>query len=1187
MAGKSCPSCSTENPAQARFCLACGTALALACASCGESLPGEARFCMSCGTPVAAPGGTPAPPGQPAAVALPTPYPTPESPPEERRQVTVLFADLSGYTAVSENLDPEQVKRLVDRSLSRLQEEVDRYGGRVDKFMGDNVMALFGAPVAHEDDPQRAVRAGLGMQAAMAEINERIESDHGVSLALRVGINSGEVLAGAVGTSYTVTGDVVNVASRLQTAAEPGTVVVGERTYRATSDSVEFRPLPPLALKGKAEPVPAWQAIGVAAQAAGRRAARVESPLVGRDDELALLLEQQGRTLRERRAHLMTVVGQAGVGKSRLLREFESALGMTDPAPAFRQGRCPPYGAGVVYWAFGEILRQECGIVEGDPSEVAWEKLSQRLDGAMKETGEAEEGRARKLALVGRVLGIEPPEGAREVADDDPQRAREAFFSAVRSCVEGMALERPLVLAFEDIHWADGGMLDLIEHVARFVRAPVLVLCMTRHELLERRPDWVSGRRTETLTFLEPLSGDQARALVEALLPAEDAELASELARRTGGNPLFVEEMVRRVQEEGGADVTELPETVQAVLAARLDSLAPFERRILQHAAVVGQRFWQDSLSDVALAEGCDLQETIATLEEKDILVPDAGSRRAGDPELAFKHVLIRDVAYGMLPKAVRARKHLEVGAFLEQRAGDRADEVVTLLAEHYARAATLGRESSLPAVELERIDSKALRFLEAAGDAASGVYSNQEAFTHYQSALDGSLEGEIRARIAEKQGDSALRLGRVDAALALWRECLEYHRGEEDLERVAALCRKIGAALVHKGERQAAIEHLQRGINLLKDGPPNRELVRLYEEAALLYINTGDNMLAIYAAEKALRLAERLGETRAASRAHGIFGSVFGRIGDTSKARENLERSVELARGSDKEETIRALIALGQQLEVSQADYAGAQDAYGEALELAGQVGDVPAQIEIYAGLAQLAVYKADWPEVSRFTAASRDLAEREGLVGRLSLPLTLEALLHWREGDWDEAENLYERAHELAAQAGWSEIAFSALYGRALVLRDRRDYSEAVSVLGEALDVCERAGLVGRSIQAMSQRGVVLHLDSRSDQARESAQEALALAERLNDPVGRAAALEADGVTADGADAAVRLREAADAWTALGRPLEAARCELLLGRALGEHKPQEALAAVDAAAAAFEKLGVPHLADRARSVL
>ncbi|MEA2272818.1 MAG: hypothetical protein QOI98_1526, partial [Solirubrobacteraceae bacterium] len=711
----------------------------------------------------------------------------------------------------------------------------------------------------------------------------------------------------------------------------------------------------------------------------------------------------------------------------------------------------------------------------------------------------------------------------------------------------------------------------------------------TRHELLERRPEWVSGRRTETLTFLEPLSGDQARELVEALLPEQDAALASELAKRTGGNPLFVEEMVRRVQEEGSSDVAELPETVQAVLAARLDSLAPFERRILQHAAVVGQSFWQDALIGVAVAEGCDLQETIATLEEKDILVPEFGSRRAGDPELAFKHVLIRDVAYGMLPKAVRARKHLEVGAFLEDRAGDRAEEVVTLLAEHYVRAATLGRETSLPAIELERIDSKALQFLEAAGDAASSVYSNQEAFAHYQSArdLDGTLAGEDRARIAEKQGDSALRLGRVDAALTLWRDCLEYHRGEEDLERVAALCRKIGAALVHKGERQAAIEHLQRGINLLKDGPPNRELVRLYEEAALLYINTGDNMLAIYAAEKALRLAERLGETRAASRAHGIFGSVFGRIGDTAKARENLERSVELARGSDKEETIRALIALGQQLEVSQADYSGAQDAYSEALELAQQVGDVPAQIEIYAGLAQLAVYKADWPEVSRFTAASRDLAEREGLVGRLSLPLTLEALLHWREGDWDEAENLYERAHELAAQAGWSEIAFSSLFGRALVLRDRRDYSEAVAVISEALDVCERAGLVGRSIQAMSMRAVVLDLDGRDEQARESAQEALALAERLNDPVGRAAALEADGVTGTGPDAAQRLREAADAWTALGRPVEAARCGLLLGRALAEDKPQEALAAVDAAAAAFEKLGVPHLADRARSIL
>jgi hypothetical protein len=313
------------------------------------------------------------------------------------------------------------------------------------------------------------------MQAAMAEINERVEADHGVSLALRVGINSGEVLAGAVGSGYTVTGDVVNVASRLQSAAEPGTVIVGERTYRATKDIVEFQPLPPLALKGKAEPVPAWQAIGVGAQAAGRRAARVESPLVGRDDELTLLLDVQARTVRERRAHLMTVVGQAGVGKSRLLREFESALGEVESTPSFRQGRCPPYGAGVVYWAFGEILRQECGILEGDPSDVAWEKLSGRLDGVLRETGEPEEGRVRKLALVGRVLGIEPAQGVRDAAEEDARRAREAFFSAVRSCVEGMAMERPLVLAFEDIHLRSPPQVeDQLDHLGEPTCAPAL-----------------------------------------------------------------------------------------------------------------------------------------------------------------------------------------------------------------------------------------------------------------------------------------------------------------------------------------------------------------------------------------------------------------------------------------------------------------------------------------------------------------------------------------------------------------------------------------------------------------------------------------------------------------------------------------------------------------------------------------
>src|ERR687895_245145 len=329
----------------------------------------------------------------------------------------------------------------------------------------------------------------------------------------------------------------------------------------------------------------------------------------------------------------------------------------------------------------------------------------------------------------------------------------------------------------------------------------------------------------------------------------------------------------------------------------------------------------------------------------------------------------------------------------------------------------------------------RAVRFLEEAGDAACNLFSNAEASSHYRHARELAADGDpaALARIDEKLGGVSLRLGRVDHAIEVWQECLEYHRGEEVLDRVADLHRKIGFALSQKGDRAAAIEHYQKGINLLKDGPPRLELVRLYEEAAWLYLHTGDNMLAIYASEKALRLAERLGETRAASRAHGIFGRVFGRIGDSAKARENLERSVELARGSDEGETIRALLALGNHLEISDADYGSAEASYTEALTLAQRVGDLPAQVELHAALATLAVNRADWEAVEAFTEDSAELAEREGLVGKLCLPYASRGLLRWRNGDWDAAERSFRRAAELADQVGWSEVSFAALLGLA----------------------------------------------------------------------------------------------------------------------------------------------------------
>jgi class 3 adenylate cyclase/tetratricopeptide (TPR) repeat protein len=1123
--------------------------------------------------------------------------PAAEKPPpaaaEERRTVTVLFADLSGYTSVAEQLDPEAVKGVVDRCLRRLADEVERFGGRIDKYIGDAVMAIFGAPLAHADDPERAVRAGLAMQLAMDELGPRLADDHGIQFALRVGINTGEVLAGTVGDAYTVIGDAVNVASRLEASAEPGSVTVGERTVRATGGRISYRPLAPLTLKGKAEPVAAWEALGVVEAGAGEPTeARPEAPLVGRREELSELERISARVEAAGSPHLLTVIGQPGVGKSRLLREFEQALKARTPPVRLRRGRCLPFGESVVYWPLSELLRSECGIEEGDPPDVAWRKLIDRFEPAFASASGATEQVPSRLAPIARLLGAEPPAGAGETLEptQDTQSARESFFGSVRVCLEAIGDGAPAVIAWEDIHWADEGMLDLIEYLSEWLRAPVLQVCLAREELLERRGTWASARRAASTLFLDPLGAEETRELVSGLLRSAGAkqQLLGALVERAGGNPLFAEEMVQRLAEEGGVRAAELPDTVRGVLAARIDSLPPVERALVAHAAVIGRTFWEGALEPVAALEGGELAPALESLRRRDIIVPGEVGRLAGEQELAFKHVLIRDVAYEMLPKAVRARKHAEVAAFIEQRAGERSQEVVALLAEHWGRAASLGEEVRLDAGDLGELRAKALELAQAAGDAARDLYSNQEALARYETAetLAGD-DPDLAASIREKEGDVALRLGRVEVAIEVWERCLSHWEEQEDQEHVAELHRKIGAALAHKGDRTEAIEHHQKGINLLKDAPPSVTLVRLYEEAASLYMQVGDNMLAIYAAEKALRLAERLGTLAAASRAHGIFGRVFGRIGDRAKARENLERAVALARESNDEgEVVLALAALGHQFEHGEADYDNAERSCREALTLAERIGDVPAQIELHAAQAQLAFYRCDWEEVARAADASAELAEREGLVGKLCLPYSLRGLLRWREGDFESSAELFERAHELAEQLGWSEVAFNALLGLAVTLRDRGEQAAAESAIDGALMLCDRAGLIAQSIQASATRTVLLAVAGERQRAAESAGQAVSLAERVRYPIGEAAALEARGAAADLPEALELLRAGHKAWIELGRPLDACRCDLLIGLRLHEDDPAAAIDALEEAAAAYERLGVHHLADSARAL-
>ena len=1158
-----CESCGTGNPPGAKFCMGCGSALTQRCASCTEPIPGEARFCPSCGTPVA---GATAPP--PARRTSPDPQP------EERRRVSIVFADLSGFTAASERMDPEAIKSQVERCLRRLAAEITAHGGVVDKYIGDSVMGLLGAPVTHEDDEERAVRAALAMQDAMPQINAELGTD----FALRVGVNTGEVIAGAVGDSYTVIGDPVNVAARLQAAGRPGSVTVGEQTWAATRDAVEYVPLDPLTLKGKSEPVPAWEAVRTLASRPARARASKRAPLIGRSQELGLLRSQFERVAREGRPHLATVVGEAGVGKSRLLAELVTALETDENPPTVRVGHCLPYGAGVVYWALGEVVRAECGISDADDAETAWRKLlttAERLLGAGVDAAE-DESAERRAMLIAHLLGLDTT-GIDTTLEGDPERLREASFSAIRVFVEAMAKERPLLLIIEDIHWADSGLLDLIEFLAGWARGPVMLLCLAREELLDRRSQWGGGRLNASTIVLRPLAGAEADDLVDALLAGSgvEASMVSAISRRSGGNPFFAEEIVRGLGETGSADASLLPDSIQGVLAARLDSLDPLERQVVQHAAVVGTSFWLGSLTGVASAP--DLERILHGLQEKDLLITgDVRARLAGEAEYAFKHVLIRDVAYAQLPKAVRCSRHREVAEFIEDRAGDRREEVTNLLAEHRERAAVLGAEVGLPAAELEPIRAQAVEALETAGDTAAGVFSNQEALARYEAAL--RVAGDDRkSPLAIKCGDMSMRMGRVGEAISLWEPALADALESDQAADAAGLHRRLGAAFWEKGETRAAIEHYQHGINLLKDRPPDLALVALYEEAATLYMNTGDNMLAIYAAEKALRVAEGLSETRAAARAHGIFGRIFGRIGDLARAHENLDRSVALAREADPGETARALLALGSHLETAEADGEAAAAAYSEALEIAQRLGDAPAQVELQAALGVLAAYRADWPGVELHADASFAIAEREGLAGKLAYPHTLRGFLRWRAGELDAAKREFGRAHELAEKIGWSEVAFWALFGLSLCRRDSGDSRGAYQALDRALEVCERAGLAVQAIQTLAMRAVTLALEGRGAEGRGAADEASRRAEGMSYPIATAAVLEACGATAsDPSEGISQLREAHEKWTEVGRPLDAARCLAAIAYLAGAGGEADAEAAMEEAQERYRELGV-----------
>jgi class 3 adenylate cyclase len=659
-------------------------AVVATCARCSQQNPDGAKFCNACGSALSAPGGAG----------------------EERRLVSVLFVDLVGFTSRSEKLDPEDVRAFLIPYYERVRSELESHGGKVEKFVGDAVMGVFGAPVTYGDDAERAVRAAFAVRD-WAE-------DEG--LQLRVAVNTGEAIVALDasperGETF-VAGDVVNTAARLQSASPVGAVLVGEETYVGTRGSIEYRPAPPVVAKGKEVPVQSWLALRPTAAIGERPAAPV--PMIGRERELGVLTGAWERVVDEGRSHFVTVFGPAGIGKSRIALEL-AQLVAGQGARAIR-GRSTPYGASSPYSAFGQQVKQTARIFDSDDPDEARAKLAEAI-AALLGPAAAEE-HAPNLAML---LGLDE-EG--EVAD------REQLFFSARVFAESLAMQGPTLFVYEDIHWADASLLDLLETFAGRVRdVPVLFLALARPELLGERPGWGGGLPAYTALPLEPLPEPAGRELAAELLGRVDTTTrAEEVAETAEGNPLFIEELARCLGERRATGLDELPTSIRAIIAARLDALPAAERTVLVDASVVGRVFWRGALSEIEARD--ELSALLGSLEARDLIQREAVSRIRGDQQFGFKHGLIHDVAYGTLPRAARRAKHAAVARFLE--ATTDVGQSHEALAHHWREAAE---------------NDRALDHLTIAADQAGRGWAKQRAVALYGEALELMPDDDPRRR--------------------------------------------------------------------------------------------------------------------------------------------------------------------------------------------------------------------------------------------------------------------------------------------------------------------------------------------------------------------------------------------------------------------------------------------------------
>src|SRR5580765_1669401 len=994
----------------------------LACPKCGEENPERARFCWACGTAIDE---------------------APRSRAEERKIVSVLFVDLVGFTAASEQADPEDVRARLRPYHARVKLEIERFGGTVEKFVGDAVMAVFGAPVSREDDAERAVNAALRILDALVELND----EHpGLELSVRGAVNTGEAVVTlgarpAEGEGF-VAGDVVNTAARLQQSAPVGGIVVGETTYRATKDLFEYEPLDAVALKGKAESLPLWQAIAPRRRFGVDVEPIVRTPLIGRDDDLALLQSIYTRTLRDASVQLVTVTGEPGVGKTRLLAEFRKWVDDRPELVFWRQGRSLSYGEGITYWALGEMVKAQAGILESDTPEEAVAKLAVAVQEAAEDPSERDWLNASLAPLAGA--------GAALASE------REESFTAWRRFIEGIASTRPLVLVFEDLHWADEALVAFVEHLVDWSSGvPLLVLCSARPELYERHPGWGGGKRNSNTISLSPLGADETARLLAALLQKAvlPAETQRTLLERAGGNPLYAEEFVRMLSDRGvltelgdlRAEDIPVPDNVQALIAARLDTLPPDRKALLHDGAVVGKVFWAGAIASMGDRDEDFVRAGLHELARKELVRAARTSSVSEQAEYSFWHLLVRDVAYSQIPRAERGRKHVAAAEWLESMAGERVTDHAELLAYHYEQALELAKAAG-DATEMSRLQEPAFRFLGLAGDRARSL-DLQKATGYYARALDFAPDDLQRARGLLKFAEvtnvaEAVRDARQEAYELFLQHGDELGAGE-------ALVGLSWSAWL-SGSAAEAERMLGEATELLERHPPGRELSLAYRRRAGQDMIRGRAAAALVSSQKSLDLAEELGIREDFTSVLQFRGVARCELGDVEEGLADLREGLRL---SLEEGFVRSAgigySNLGCFLWYTAGPEAGLE-IQEEGIAFDEQRGSQGNRHWKFAESAWMLYDLGRWDEVLERTGRVLEfVSSSTGQLRLVALPYMAQVLV--RRGNTAEAAVFVEEFVPLARNARDAQVLVPALAVAAFLEQARGDLSAAVGFVEE----------------------------------------------------------------------------------------------------------------------------------------